>query len=82
MVGTRFEIFVRTADGCEFKAFTWTRDADAGIARAVREGAEFGHTIVEAWAVPVADAAAIVARMDDVSRRAQAREVAQMRAQN
>ena len=45
-----FRIFVRTASGEEFMAFTWCRDEASGIARAKREGAEFGYDIVAAWA--------------------------------
>ena len=33
-----FRIFVRTAEGAEFQAFTWCRDEASGIARAWREG--------------------------------------------
>jgi hypothetical protein len=46
------KIFVQTRDGREFQAFTWTRDEASGIARAMREGREFGHDIVKAWAIP------------------------------
>ena len=48
-----FRIFVRTAQGEEFMAFTWCRDEASGIARAKREGAEFGHDVVDAWAEAV-----------------------------
>jgi hypothetical protein len=48
-----FRIFVRTASGEVFQAFTWTRSAESGIARAFREGKEFGFDVVEAWAEPV-----------------------------
>ncbi len=45
-----FKIFVKTAEGRTFEAFTWTRDAASGIARAKREAPLFGHKVVEAWA--------------------------------
>ena len=45
MEKVRFKIWV--------KAFSWTRDAEAGIARAYSEGEKFGHKIVDAWAVGV-----------------------------
>ena len=48
-----FRIFVRTAQGEEFMAFTWCRDEASGIARAKREGTEFGHDVVDAWAEAV-----------------------------
>lgn len=48
-----FRIFVRTASGEEFMAFTWCRDEQSGLARAKREGAEFGHDIVAVWAEAV-----------------------------
>lgn len=48
-----FKIFVRTAGGEEFMAFTWCRDEASGIARAQREGAEFGFEIVAVWAEAV-----------------------------
>ena len=45
-----FRIFVRTAEGEEFQAFTWCRDEASGIARAWREGVEFGHDVAAVWA--------------------------------
>ncbi len=45
-----FRIFVRTAEGAEFQAFTWCRDEASGIARAWREGREFGHNVAAVWA--------------------------------
>ena len=48
-----FRIFVRTAEGDEFQAFTWCRDEASGIARAWREGAEFGHDVAAVWAEAV-----------------------------
>lgn len=48
-----FRIFVRTAKGAEFQAFTWCRDEASGIARAWREGREFGHDVVAVWAEAV-----------------------------
>lgn len=45
-----FRIFVRTAEGSEFQAFTWCRDEASGIARAWREGREFGHNVAAIWA--------------------------------
>ena len=45
-----FRIFVRTAEGDEFQAFTWCRDEASGIARAWREGVEFGHDVAAVWA--------------------------------
>lgn len=50
---TTFRIFVRTAEGSEFQAFTWCRDEASGIARAWREGREFGHNVVAVWAEAV-----------------------------
>lgn len=44
-----FRIFVRTAEGDEFQAFTWCRDEASGIARAWREGVEFGHDVAAVW---------------------------------
>lgn len=48
-------IFVRTRDGHSFEAFVWRRDAAAGVARAMREGKEFGFDVVEAWAEPIVE---------------------------
>lgn len=48
-----FRIFVRTAEGSEFQAFTWCRDEASGIARAWREGREFGHNVAAVWAEAV-----------------------------
>lgn len=48
-----FRIFVRTAEGAEFQAFTWCRDEASGIARAWREGREFGHNVTAVWAEAV-----------------------------
>ena len=48
-----FRIFVRTAEGAEFQAFTWCRDEASGIARAWREGVEFGHDVAAVWAEAV-----------------------------
>lgn len=45
-----FRIFVRTAEGAEFQAFTWCRDEASGIARAWREGAKFGYDVTAVWA--------------------------------
>ena len=36
--------------GSEFQAFTWCRDEASGIARAWREGREFGHNVAAIWA--------------------------------
>ena len=61
---TTFRIFVRTAEGAEFQAFTWCRDEASGIvvssatAKAdgswslavEREGREFGHNVAAVWA--------------------------------
>lgn len=47
-----FKIFVRTADGEEFMAFTWRGNEADGVARAKREGAEFGYEISHAWGEP------------------------------
>jgi len=49
-VAPTFRIFVRTAEGEEFQAFTWCRDEASGIARAWREGVEFGHDVAAVWA--------------------------------
>ena len=46
----KIRIFVRTAEGAEFQAFTWCRDEASGIARAWREGREFGHNVATVWA--------------------------------
>ena len=48
-----FRIFVRTAECAEFQAFTWCRDEASGIARAWREGREFGHNVTAVWAEAV-----------------------------
>lgn len=48
-----FRIFVRTAEGAEFQAFTWCWDEASGIARAWREGREFGHNVTAVWAEAV-----------------------------
>ena len=53
MFNVLFRIFVRTAAGEVFEAFTWTRSAESGIARAFNEGKEFGFDVIEAWAEPV-----------------------------
>jgi hypothetical protein len=48
--------FVQLADapeGAEFQAFTWCRDEASGIARAWREGREFGHNVTAVWAEAV-----------------------------
>ena len=37
----------------EFQAFTWCRDEASGIARAWREGREFGHNVAAVWAEAV-----------------------------
>lgn len=50
---TKFAIWVTTAEGATFMAFTWTLSAASGIARAVSEGKKFGHNIVSAKAVPI-----------------------------
>jgi hypothetical protein len=47
------DIYVRTREGEEFIAFRWTRDPKSGCDRARAEGAEFGHDVVDAWAVEV-----------------------------
>ena len=44
------KIFARKTDGTVFECFTWTRDAASGIARAYRDAADFGVSIVDAWA--------------------------------
>ena len=46
-------LFVHTAEGAEFQAFTWCRDKASGIARAWREGREFGHNVTAVWAEAV-----------------------------
>ena len=48
-----YRIFVRTDEGAEFQAFTWCRDEASGIARAWREGREFGHNVTAVWAEAV-----------------------------
>lgn len=35
------------------EAFTWCRDEASGIARAWREGREFGHNVTAVWAEAV-----------------------------
>lgn len=47
-------IFIKTREGQTIRAFTWTRDAASGIARAMREAKDFGFDAVEAWAEPAA----------------------------
>lgn len=54
----KFDIYIRTAEGREILAFTWTRDAASGIRRAHSEAPKFGHTVAEAWAVERKAAAA------------------------
>lgn len=42
----RFRIFATNATtGEEFECFTWTRDAEAGIARAYRDAADHGVVV-------------------------------------
>ena len=48
-----FTIWVRTTDGVEFEAFTWTRSAQTGIDRATTEAARFGHDVAAVWAVAI-----------------------------
>lgn len=48
-----FHIFVRTAEGAEFQAFTWYRGEASGIARAWLEGDEFGYDVIAVWAEAV-----------------------------
>ena len=48
-----FTIWVRTTDGAEFAAFTWTRSAQTGIDRAKAEAVRFGHDVADVWAVAV-----------------------------
>jgi len=48
-----FTIWVRTTDGVEFAAFTWTRSAQTGIDRAKAEAGRFGHDVADVWAVAV-----------------------------
>ena len=43
-----FRIFVRTAEGAEFQAFTWCRDEASGIARANRAWARAKRAAIEA----------------------------------
>lgn len=50
-IAPTFTIFVRTATGEVIEAFTWTRSEASGIARAQREAVDFGHDVVETWAV-------------------------------
>jgi hypothetical protein len=44
-------IFVQTNIGERFLAFHWSRTAINGCERAIREGKEFGHNVIAAWAV-------------------------------
>lgn len=46
----RFRIMARNLEGHAFCAFTWTRDAQSGIARAKREAREFGIDVTDIWA--------------------------------
>lgn len=48
-----YVIWIETADGRKIEAFTWTRDKDSGIARAKREGKEFGYSDFTVTAIPV-----------------------------
>jgi hypothetical protein len=49
-MNTRFIIFVETVTGEIIRAFTWTRDMQSGINRAMKDAKEFGFTPVRAWA--------------------------------
>jgi len=49
-MGTKFRIMVKLADGLNMEAFTWTRDAKSGMARARRDAKLFGVNIKLAWA--------------------------------
>lgn len=48
-----FRIIITLASGGDLEAFTWTRDAASGIARAWREAAEFGFKITAVRAEPI-----------------------------
>jgi len=47
----QYDIWVETDSGEIFLAFTWCRDRESGIARAVREAPNFGFKLRYAWAV-------------------------------
>lgn len=49
-MNTRFVIFVETAAGEIVRAFTWSRDAASGIARARKEASMFGFAAKKVWA--------------------------------
>lgn len=52
MFEARYIIMCRTTSGEIFEAFRWTRGAEAGIARALREARAFGRDVKTAWAIP------------------------------
>ena len=50
----RHEIWVEDSEThAHYMAFTWTRDPDAGIARAHIDATLHGRKIDRAWAVPI-----------------------------
>jgi hypothetical protein len=49
----KFEIWVRKTDGTEILAFTWTRSAESGVAKALAEARDRGLSVEDVWAVPV-----------------------------
>ena len=51
----RYRIMCREPNGAEFEAFTWTRTAESGVARAHADSIRFERPIVEAWAVPITE---------------------------
>jgi hypothetical protein len=51
----RFLIWVETASGDFYRAFTWTGDALDGIKRAQAEALSHGVHPVDVWATPVAN---------------------------
>lgn len=52
-MNARFVIFVETAAGEVIRAFTWSRDAASGIARAKKEAIMFGLPAKKVWAEEV-----------------------------
>lgn len=55
MFAPRFIIIkALTSKGEVIDCFTWTRDEASGIARAEREGSDFGFDLVEVWAEEIA----------------------------
>lgn len=53
MEKARYRIMFKNTEGDIGCAFTWTRSAHSGIARAIREAKEFGIEVTDVWAEAV-----------------------------